>query len=217
MPITRARYLRYLHNNLSPKSRLPPARRHRRFHKRSHNLGSGFTLLELLVALAFVGILTAIASPSWLGFSSNQSLNSAQTIALSSLRLAQSKSKQEQLNWQVSFRNTVNRAQYAVHKTPTFNTTAAYWDGLPWESFDIGVRIVEDIESQPRTTFTKLSAVPEPDVYRVKFDAKGNVDGLGELGRITFSSKVGDRRKCVIISTVLGVMRSAVSSSCNQT
>jgi hypothetical protein len=80
------------------------------------------------------------------------------------------------------------------------------------------VRIVENTETQPRTTFTQLTAVPEPDVYRVQFKPQGVPNGLGELGRITFVSKSGgDRKKCVIISTILGSMRIAENTGCNQT
>jgi hypothetical protein len=88
---------------------------------------------------------------------------------------------------------------------------------LPWENFDQGVRIVDNTESQPRTTLTKLTAVPEPDVYRVEFTSQGIPNGLGELGRITFVGKAGgDRKKCVIISTILGSVRVAADSQCNQ-
>ena len=69
----------------------------------------GFTLLEMLVVLAVLGILGAIAAPSWLAFRTNQSLNSAQSRAFSSLRSAQSSAKRDQVEWQASFRNFGDR------------------------------------------------------------------------------------------------------------
>ncbi len=177
----------------------------------------GFTLIEILVVMLMVGILVAIAALSWAAFVNNQRLNSAQSRAFSTIRLAQSYAKRDQTMWQATFRNTSSFAQYAIHKTPTTTTNQAYWDSLPWENFEQGVRIVDNTESQPRTTLTKLTAVPEPDVYRVQFRSQGIPNGLGELGRITFVGKVGgDRKKCVIISTILGSMRVAADSQCNQ-
>lgn len=190
--------------------------RRQRDRRRRPNLG--FTLIEVLIVMFMVGILVAIASPSWLGFVNNQRLNSAQSRAFSTLRLAQSNAKRDQLMWQATFRNTATFAQYAIHKTPTTTTTLDYWNTLPWQNFDEGVRIVDNTESQPRTTLTKLTAIPEPDVYRVQFKPQGVPNGLGELGRITFVSKAGgDRKKCVIISTILGSMRVAENTGCNQT
>jgi prepilin-type N-terminal cleavage/methylation domain-containing protein len=181
------------------------------------NRDRGFTLIEVLVVMAMVGILSAIAAPSWTAFVNNQRLNSVQSRAFSTLRLAQSNAKRDQLMWQATFRNTATVAQYAIHKTPTGTTTQDYWNTLPWENFESGVRIVENTEPQPRTTFTQLTAVPEPDVYRVQFKPQGVPNGLGELGRITFVGKAGgDRKKCVIISTILGSMRVAENDGCNQ-
>jgi len=189
------------------------------FHKKTNRdriITMGFTLLEVLVVMAMVGILTAIASPSWLGFSINQKLNSSQSRAFSALRLAQSNAKRDQLDWQASFRNFGDRSQYAVHKTPILSTTTVgYWNSLPWESFDSGVQIVEDTASLSYITFTKVSAIPEPDIYRVQFNSKGNPNGINELGKITFAPRLGDRRKCVIVSTVLGSMRLAEGSGCH--
>ena len=188
------------------------------YRRHDHRLTvSAFTLIEVLVVMAIVGILAAITAPSWLGFVNNQRLNSAQSRAFSALRLAQSNARRSQVMWQATFRNTPNISQYAVHQTPTSTTDAAYWDNLPWQNFDEGIRIVDNTETEPRTTLTKLTAVPEPDVYRVEFKSQGNPNGIGELGRITFVSRSGgDRKKCVIISTILGSMRVAADSQCNQ-
>ena len=177
----------------------------------------GFTLLEILVVLAMVGILSAIAAPSWLSFSINQSLNSAQSRAFSTLRLAQSNAKRDQVDWQASFRNFGDRAQYAMHKTPiSYTSDSAYWNSLPWENFDGAVVIVEDAPiGYPDTTFSRQSPRPTPDVYRARFTYKGNADSIGEQGKITFAPRIGDRRKCVIVSTILGSMRLDEGSGCN--
>jgi type II secretory pathway pseudopilin PulG len=159
--------------------------------------------------MVMVGILSAIAAPSWLGFVNNQRLNSAQSRAFSTLRLAQSNAKRSQTNWQATFRNAPNISQYAVHPTPTDTQAddAAYWNSLPWQNFDAGVTI-----SEPYTSF-KLSTVPDPDVYRIQFKTNGSPNG--QIGRITFKTNSGDRKKCVIVSTLLGAMRTAENSACN--
>jgi prepilin-type N-terminal cleavage/methylation domain-containing protein len=194
-----------------------PVHRYYKKHRFRRRTIVGFTLVEILVVMVMVGILSAIAAPSWLGFVNNQKLNSAQSRAFSTLRLAQSNAKRNQTMWQATFRNTPDIAQYVVHSVPPDNATEADWNALPWENFDSGVRIVESTESQPKTTFTKLSAVPNPNVYRVQFKSSGVPNGLGEMGRITFVSKNGDRRKCVIVSTLLGAMRVDENTGCNQT
>lgn len=176
----------------------------------------GFTLIEVLVVMAMIGILSAIAAPSWLSFANNQRLNSAQSRAFSTLRLAQSNAKRTQTIWQASFRNTPTISQYAIHPDPPSTTDNAYWDNLPWQNFAEGVRIVEHTETSVpnRTTLRAVTAIPEPDIYQAQFKPQGNVNG--QMGKITFVSGSSDRKKCVIISTLLGAMRVDENTGCNQ-
>ena len=53
----------------------------------------GFTLLEVLVVMIMVGILSAIAAPSWLGFVNNQRINASQTKIFQAIKVAQSDAK----------------------------------------------------------------------------------------------------------------------------
>jgi prepilin-type N-terminal cleavage/methylation domain-containing protein len=175
----------------------------------------GFTLIEVLVVMALIGILSAIAAPSWLSFANNQKLNSAQSRAFSSLRLAQSEAKRMQTVWQASFRNMPDVAQYVVHRDPPSNANKAYWDNLPWQNFEQGVKIDDDMSSKSHTTFTPLTAIPDPPVYRAQFKSQGNPI-LSEKGQITFVNKVSKFKKCVIISTILGAMRLAENEECDR-
>ena len=58
---------------------------------------SGFTLIEVLVTILIVGILSAIAAPSWLGFVAKQRLNKANDIVLASLQEAQRQAKKTKI------------------------------------------------------------------------------------------------------------------------
>lgn len=64
--------------------------------KRQYEI-QGFTLIEVLVVMAVVGILSAIAAPSFLSFANSQKLNAAQSELINSIKAAQSKAKKEKV------------------------------------------------------------------------------------------------------------------------
>ena len=75
------------------------------FYKRpqANHLAAGFTMIELLVVIAMVGIIAAIAAPSWQGFLDRQRMNAARSDLIGVLKGAQDEAQARQQSRQVTF------------------------------------------------------------------------------------------------------------------
>lgn len=161
---------------------------------------SGFTVIETITALLMIGILSGIAAPSWFALIKTQHLNIAQDQVYQAKRQAQSQAKKEKVKYQASFRTQNNILQWAVHeeKESDLNNPMIKWNDLD-----------DSVQLDPNSTLEL-----DNGVRRVRFDDIGGV--TPPLGKITLSSKPGGTAKrCVIVSTILGAMRTAKDNSCN--
>jgi prepilin-type N-terminal cleavage/methylation domain-containing protein len=196
---------------------------------------TGFTLIEVLVVMIVLGILTAIAGPSWLAFTQNQRLNTAQGQVFRLVEEAKSSAKRNQQGYQVSFRfnpdNTspnFERLQYSVHPyTPNDATCNAAFVNDPtkfiWKNFGEEAAIGRVIEMRgiqytgTNSNFKPLCAFGVspgiPNSATINFNSKGNWDQPrnGELNQryiVLRTNPVTTSRRCVTITTILGAVRS---------
>jgi Tfp pilus assembly protein FimT len=171
-------------------------RRGFRPHRRQDLTQPAFTLLEMLVIGVFLGILAAIAAPSWLHFFDNLALNTARSTLYQALQTTRNTAALKSRNWRMSFRTQANRMQWATHQA---DVTPQESD---WNALDPAIALSN------QTTLDQSNAM-----YSVQFNHKGHTS---DLGRITLVSKRNpNNQRCVVISTLLGNMRQGQGNPCN--
>jgi Tfp pilus assembly protein FimT len=177
---------------------------HKPSKKIASSANSGFTTLELLIIIVIIGIIFAIAYPSWLNFIERQRLNKAQNQLYLSLQSAKSNALKEKMTWQVSFREQAGVVQWAVHIAQEGNSIPT---NLSWNNLDSNIQIYKNPNKQGscETTFYQTKRqCPTIGPWQVQFNYKGNTNGA-EMGQLTLISKNPNKyQRCVYVSTLIG-------------
>ncbi|AFY54110.1 prepilin-type N-terminal cleavage/methylation domain-containing protein [Rivularia sp. PCC 7116] len=196
-----------------------------------HNLTSGFTLIEVMVVIAMVGILSAIVAPSWLSFVAKQRLNKANDSVLAALQESQRQAKNTKRSYSVSFRTNNKQPQIAIH--PSVVEPDKYWRelgeeaGVNTEKLLIGTNLdginktknivsygSNYIKSKPQTiSFNYLGIL---DTKEDGDSSDTSLKFLVAIPQTKTPTKPSDEKRCVVIETLIGGIVTAKNEDCDK-
>lgn len=154
----------------------------------------GFTLLELLIVITMVGIIAAIAAPSWMGFLTRQRMNAVRTDLIGVLRNAQDEAQARQQSKQVTFSSTDLSVTVRNLSASTGGVTTRLAEGTAGEKFGL-------LASTP-IVFDHDGRVDVPTPYVMKITNADTPAG-------------SPMQSCVIVTTLLGGLKPANNEMCD--
>jgi prepilin-type N-terminal cleavage/methylation domain-containing protein len=199
----------------------------------------GFTLLEVLVTVLIIGILSAIAAPSWLAFTDRQRLGKVNDEVFAAIQEAQRQAKTTKRSYSIWFRENSGNAEYSIIPTKKpDNTDYAATDISGWKPLggEVGVKSGKFLLRTNMTAndtaglITTSNSLATP--RKITFDYLGLLSeanlGTAPTGsndppglRIVVaipdapnSTTPGATKRCIIIQTLLGGMRTAKDEKC---
>jgi len=188
---------------------------------------AGFSLIEMIAVVLMIGILAAIAAPSWTAFLTRQSLNKANDAVLSTIQDAQQKAKSFKQNYSVSFRTSNSVLQSAVYPT-SLASGSIVWQNLgstlniPAGSILLGSNITSANTAGSTNTYNQVYNSTSQN-QTITFNYQGVLANNASIGSgleivlaapIGTSTSVSSIKRCVIINTLLGTAFTQKDASC---
>jgi prepilin-type N-terminal cleavage/methylation domain-containing protein len=197
---------------------------------RKKSKAAGYTLIELLVIIVIVGILSAIAAPSWLSWRNNQWLGNARSQMATAIRKAQSEAKLKKVSYSIVFDNGTNAAlgnsgevRYAIVATAVPLNQVTGWTPIGGGNIPSrGIALRTSTSNVQSTNAAGVTAEP-----RLVFDTYGGIADTNRSARaenselfvaqISIGKTVDPQRsarRCVIVTSLLGSMRDSEGKGC---
>ncbi|MBH8555075.1 type II secretion system protein [Nostocaceae cyanobacterium CENA357] len=186
-------------------------------------LDTGFSLVEVIAVVLMIGILAAIALPSWSAFVNRQRLNKANDAVLAAIQNAQTEAKKKKLSYSVSFTTDSNIIKTSIYPT----TSTPNWQSLDGDlQIPNGAVLLETNIASPNTAGTTYTSVYNATnkSQTITFDYLGTLPnpnfgaiptGSTEPPGLKIIVAANNVKRCVIVKSLLGAMITRKDSECN--
>lgn len=182
---------------------------------KQRHFSTGYTLLELLIAVMILGILAVVGLPNWFRYVSEQHLNQANEATETLLRTAQNRAKQEAQSFLVEFRMNNNIPQASLYRADS--NANSCWTYLTSIGNQKSTR--DDCLNLAEAGRITVSLI-QGDTITFNYD--GTISPSSELQpnkKVTFSLTgiSNSPQRCVRIKTILGSIDKGIDSvECQQ-